>query len=83
MDDYKQIIRNARPGEIIPIVKQIEMKDPMDFFAKVSDYGRAKNSCLLESREYLRGTGALSFGTARPALYLTGREREFEIRALS
>jgi anthranilate synthase component 1 len=83
MDDYRQIIENAKPGEIIPIVKRIEMADPMDFFAKISDYGRAKNCCLLESREYLAGTSALSFGTAKPALYLTGTGREFEIRALS
>jgi anthranilate synthase component 1 len=83
MDDYRQIIENAKPGEIIPIVKRIEMADPMDFFAKISDYGRAKNCCLLESREYLAGSSALSFGTSRPALYLTGTGREFEIRALT
>jgi anthranilate synthase component 1 len=83
MDDYKQIILNAKPGEIIPIVKRIEMKDPMDFFAKISDYGRSKNSCLLESREYLAGSSALSFGTARPALYLTGTGSQFEIKALN
>ncbi|MGA2679098.1 MAG: anthranilate synthase component 1 [Sedimentisphaerales bacterium] len=83
MDDYKQIIENAKPGEIIPIVKRIEMSDPMDFFAKISDYGRVKNCCLLESKEYIRGSSALSFGTAKPALYLTGKGREFEIRALT
>jgi anthranilate synthase component 1 len=83
MEDYRQIIENAKPGEIIPIVKQIEMADPMDFFAKISDYGRAKNCCLLESKEYLRGTSALSFGTAKPALYITGTGREFEIKSLS
>jgi anthranilate synthase component 1 len=83
MDDYKQIIENAKPGDIIPIVKRIEMADPMDFFAKISDYGRVKNCCLLESKEYIRGSSALSFGTARPALYLTGKGREFEIRALT
>jgi len=83
MDDYRQIIENAQPGEIIPIVRRIEMSDPMDFFAKISDYGRAKNCCLLESREYLAGTSALSFGTAKPALYITGKGRDFEIRALS
>jgi anthranilate synthase component 1 len=83
MEDYKQIINNAKPGQIIPIVRQIEMADPMDFFAKVSDYGRAKNCCLLESKEYLAGTAALSFGTARPALYLTGTGQDFVIKALS
>ncbi len=83
MDDYRQIIQGAEPGQIIPIVKRIDMGDPLDFFAKLTDYGRAKNCCLLESREYLAGTSALSFGTARPALYLTGRGSDFTIRALS
>ena len=83
MEDYRQIILNADPGQIVPIVKQVQMADPMDFFAKISDYGRSQNSCLFESREYLTGTGALSFGTARPALYLTGTGNQFLIKALS
>ena len=53
MDDYKQIIKNAKPGEIMPIIREIDIEDPIDFFAKISDYGRAKNCCLLESSEYL------------------------------
>ena len=83
MDDYRQIIHGAEPGQIVPIVKRIDMGDPLDFFSKLTDYGRAKNCCLLESREYLTGTGALSFGTARPALYLTGTGSDFTIRALT
>ena len=83
MEDYRQIIENAEPGQIVPVVKQIDMGDPLEFFAKLSDYGRAKNCCLLESREYLAGTRALSFGTARPALYLTGTGSEFTVKALS
>lgn len=83
MDDYRQIILNAEPGQIVPIVKQVEIDDPVDFFAKISDYGRARNSCLFESREYLAGSSALSFGTARPALYLTGTGVDFTVKALS
>ncbi len=83
MEDYKQIIQNAEPGQIIPIVKQIDIADPMDFFAKISDYGRTPNCCLFESKEYLAGTSALSFGTARPALYLTGTASDFSIKALT
>ncbi|MDI6449980.1 anthranilate synthase component 1 [Anaerobaca lacustris] len=83
MDDYRQIIHSAEPGQIVPIVKRIDIGDPLDFFAKLTDYGRAKNCCLLESREYLAGTSALSFGTARPALYLTGTRSDFRIQALS
>jgi len=82
MEDYRQIICNTKPGEIIPIVKQIAIDDPVDFFAKLSDYGRSVHSCLFESREYLAGTAALSFGTAKPSLYLTGTADQFTIQAL-
>jgi anthranilate synthase component 1 len=83
MDDYRQIIAGARGGQIVPIVRRIDMDEPVDFFARLSDYGRAQNCCLFESREYLAGSGALSFGTARPALYLTGTGNTFAIKALS
>ncbi|MHC4132153.1 MAG: anthranilate synthase component 1 [Planctomycetota bacterium] len=82
MESYRQIIQSARSGQIIPIVKQIDLQEPVDFFAKLSDYGRAKNCCLFESKEHL-AENALSFGTARPALYLTGKENNFLIQALS
>jgi len=82
MDDYKQVILGARPGQIVPIVKEIDIDEPVEFFARLSDYGRAKNCCLLEASEHL-SENALSFGTARPALYLTGTGADFTIRALS
>jgi len=82
MEDYRQIILGAKPGQIIPIIKQMDMDEPVDFFAKLSDYGRAKNCCLFESKEHL-AENALSFGTARPALYLTGTGADFTIKALS
>jgi anthranilate synthase component 1 len=83
MEDYRQIINGAQPGQIVPIVKRIEIKEPVDFFAKLSNYGRAKNCCLFESREHLAGFTELSFGTAKPALYLTGTGTDFTIKALS
>ena len=82
MEDYRQTILAAKPGQIIPMVKQIDMDEPVDFFARLSDYGRAKNCCLFEASDYL-AENALSFGTARPALYLTGTDTEFTIKALS
>ena len=82
MEDYRQTILGAKPGQIIPMVKQIDMDEPVDFFARLSDYGRAKNCCLFEASDYL-AENALSFGTARPALYLTGTGAEFTIKALS
>jgi anthranilate synthase component 1 len=82
MDDYRQVILGARPGQIVPIVKEIDIDEPVDFFARLSDYGRAKNCCLLEASDHLK-ENALSFGTARPALYLTGTGADFTIKALS
>ena len=82
MDDYKEIIQNTEPGQIVPIVKEIDIDDPMDFFARLSDYGRGQNCCLFEASDYL-AENALSFGTANPALYVTGTGTEFSIKALS
>jgi len=82
MDEYRQVILSAKPGQIVPIVKEIDIDEPVDFFAKISDYGRAKNCALFEASDYL-AENALSFGTARPALYLTGTGTEFTIKALS
>ena len=85
MDNYKQFVRDAEPGRIIPIVREVDMDCPVQFFARLSDYGRKKDCCLFESRERLSGSqeGELTFGTANPALYLTGRGAEFAIRALT
>jgi len=83
MDDYSELIFNAEPGQIIPIVREIDIEDPVDFFAKLSNYGRVKHCCLFESKEHLAGYKEISFGTARPALYLTGTGNKFTIRALN
>lgn len=85
MNDYKKRIEQAKPGQIIPMVREIDITCPVEFFAKLSDYGRNKHCCLLESRDYLTegDAGELTFGTANPALYLTGTGREFSIESLS
>jgi anthranilate synthase component 1 len=82
MDDYREIIANAKVGQIVPIVKEMDIDEPMDFFAKLSDYGRSKNCALFEASDYL-AENALSFGTAKPGLYITGTGAEFKIAALS
>jgi len=85
MHGYRQLFRNARPGQIIPIVREVDMDCPVKYFARLSDYGRQKDSLLFESREHLADSahGDLTFGTTSPALYLTGRGAEFSIRALT
>ena len=78
---YEQV-KKAVSGQIVPIVRSIDMGSAVDFFAKLSDYGRREHSCLFESREYLAESGALTFSTARPALYLSGSGADFTIKAL-
>jgi anthranilate synthase component I len=82
MDEFTDMLNEAKPGEIIPVVREMEIGDPVDFFAKLTDYGRAKDCALLEAKDYL-DENALSFGTARPALYLTGKGHDFTIKALT
>ncbi len=85
MEEYIQIITDAKAGQIIPLVKEIDIDCPVEFFAKLSDYGRKQDCCLFESRDHLDkdGQGALTFGTAKPALYLTGTGADFTIKALT
>ena len=85
MQNYEKRIHQARPGQIIPMVREIDITCPVEFFARLSDYGRKQHCCLLESRDYLTDGdgGELTFGTADPALYLTGRGHRFRIEALT
>ncbi len=83
MEQIRETILNAHSCQIVSIVKPIDMAETLDFFAKLNDYSRAKNCCLFESREYFAGSTALSFGTANPALYLTGTGCDFFIQAIS
>jgi len=82
MDEFVETLEEAKPGEIVPVVREMEIGDPVEFFAKLSDYGRAKNCALLEAKDYLE-ENALSFGTGRPALYLAGKGRDFTVKALT
>lgn len=85
MTELNKKIQEAKTGQIIPLVREINVPEPVDFFAKLSDYGRKQHCCLLESKDHLSGKneGELTFGTANPALYLAGKGSEFQIVALS
>jgi anthranilate synthase component 1 len=85
MMELKQKISDAQAGQIIPLVRQINVSEPVDFFARLSDYGRKQHCCLLESKDHLAegDQGELTFGTANPALYISGRGADFQIVALS
>jgi len=84
MKELNKQISQAITGQIIPFVREIEIPEPVDFFAKLSDYGRKQHCCLLESKDHLeQNKGELTFGTANPALYISGKGRDFQIVALS
>jgi anthranilate synthase component 1 len=85
MNEIERQIQQAKPGQIIPIVREIDIRCPVEFFSRLTDYGRKKHVCLLESQDYLSNgsSGELTFGTAQPALYLTGTANQFRIEALT
>lgn len=84
MEQYLEQIKKAKLGEIIPIYKVIEGPiNSVEFFAKISDYGRKKNSLLLESADIVPKYGELSLGSSSPCLKITGIKEDFEIKALN
>jgi len=80
----KENIDKAKVGSIVTVVKTIDKaEDPIELFAKLSDYGRKKNCLLLESADILEKYGELSIGTANPCLKVSGNKEDFEILALN
>jgi anthranilate synthase component 1 len=70
-------VKQAKIGNIVPVYKEIDEEiDVLEYFAKLSDYGKKKNSILIEDNEK-------SFGTANPCLKLTGKGIDFEIAPLN
>ena len=74
-------IKNAKIGSILPIYEAIDYIEPMEFFIKLSNYGRNKNAILLESAD--TSLKERSLGSANPCLKVTGKNEDFEINALS
>jgi len=70
-------VKQAKIGTIVPVCNEInEEINSFEYFAKLSDYGRKKNSVLLEDNEK-------TFGSANPCLAVTGKNDDFEIKALN
>src|SRR3989344_5053363 len=74
-------IKNAKIGSILPIYEAVDYIEPIEFFIKLSNYGRNKNAILLESAD--ASIKERSLGSANPCLKVTGKNEEFEIKALS
>ena len=72
-----ETVKQARIGSIIPVYKELNQEiDAFEYFAKLSNYGKKKNSLLIENNRK-------SIGTANPCLVLTGKGDNFEIKALN
>ena len=70
-------IKQAKIGSIVSLYEEIDEEiDAFEYFAKLSNYGKKKNSLLLEDKNK-------SIGTSNPCLLVTGKDNEFEIKALN
>ena len=70
-------VKQAKIGSIVSTYKEIDMElNALGYFAKLSDYGRTKNSVLFEDNER-------SVGSANPCLMVVGKGIDFEIIALN
>ena len=80
----KQLYKNLEIGSVVPIVKTLPFAiNPVEYFAKLSDYGRKKNSLLFESASIVPKYGERSLGTSDPCLKIIGKGEFFEINALN
>ena len=71
-------------GSVVPIVETLPFAiNPVEYFAKLSDYGRKKNSLLFESASIVPKYGERSLGTSDPCLKIIGKGESFEIIALN
>ncbi|MCH8329300.1 MAG: chorismate-binding protein, partial [Nanoarchaeota archaeon] len=70
-------VKQAKIGNIVPVYKEIDEEiDALEYFAKLSDYGKKKNSILIEDNEK-------SIGTVNPCLKIIGKDNDFEIVPLN
>ncbi len=84
MESNKNSLKDAKIGSVIPIVETLPYAlNPVEFFAKLTDYGRKKNSILLESADIIAKYGERSLGSADPCLVVKGKGENFEIAALN
>jgi anthranilate synthase component 1 len=84
MQNHLESIKKASIGSIITIEETLDAtQSGLDFFAKLSDYGRKKNCILFESAEILPRYGEKTIGIVEPCLRVMGKGTDFEIKALN
>ena len=61
--------KKLKPGTIRPFYRSFDYTgDAIDFFAKLSDYGKKKDCILLESADIIKKYGEKSIGSSDPCL---------------
>ena len=84
MEEFFEKIKKAKLGQLVPVYKIVDApKDQIDYFAKLSDYGKKKHCLLFESADIVEKYGETSICTAQPCLRIAGFKEEFEIKALN
>ncbi len=84
MEENLDLIKKAKIGSIVTVQEAVEIQgSSLDFFAKLSDYGRKKNCVLFESAEILPMYGEKTIGVVDPCLRIKGKGSDFEIKALN
>ena len=80
----KQLYKNLEIGSVVPIVDSLPYAvNPVEYFAKLSDYGRKENSLLFESASIVPKYGERSLGTVDSCLKIIGKDESFQIHALN
>src|SRR3989344_3535087 len=84
VNQHNCLYKNLEAGSLVPIVETLPFAiNPVKYFAKLSDYGRKKNSLLFESASIVPKYGERSLGGVDPCLKIVGKDENFEITALN
>jgi len=84
MENARERVKNAKIGSVVPIVETLPYAlNPVEYFSRLSNYGRKKHSLLLESADIVPKYGEKSLGSANPCLIVKGKGEDFEIMALN
>src|SRR3989344_5834776 len=84
VNQHNCLYKNLEIGSVVPIVETLPFAiNPVEYFAKLSDYGRKKNSLLFESASIVPKYGERSLGSCDPCLKIMGKGEYFEISALN
>jgi anthranilate synthase component I len=71
-----ETIKQAKIGSIVHFFAEAGYVDSMEYFAKLSNYGKRKNSLLIENNDF-------SLGSADPCMIILGKGLNFEIKGLN